>query len=176
MTVQGVLARAAAAALAAAMGLTSLCCGRPSDESAIRGLLQKAVSLAEKRDVEGLMAFFAPDYRDFQGRDGDSTRRLVTDYIERYRGIVIHLLGTRVGEIGPDGTASAEFELALSHGAAEVLRKLIRVAGEYYHFRVELRRDGPGAWRFTAAEWEAADLSGLFPESLEILRKLFPGL
>jgi len=169
------LAWAAAAALAAAV-LASLSCGKPSDEAAIRGLLREAVARAEKRDAEGLMALFAPDYRDFEGRGPDGTRRLVTDYFDRYHGIVIHLLGTRIGAIGPDGTASAEFELALSHGAAEVLRKLIRIAGEYYHFRIDLRRDGPEAWRFVSAEWESVDLAGLFPESLEILRKLFPGL
>lgn len=169
------LAWAAAAALAAT-ALAPLSCGKPSDEAAIGALLREAVARAEKRDVEGLMALFAPDYRDFQGRDPEGTRRLVTEYLDRYHGIVIHLLGTRIAAIGPDGTASAEFELALSHGAAEVLRKLIRYAGEYYHFRVDLRRDGPEAWRFTSAEWRYVDLAGLLPESLEILRKLFPGL
>lgn len=174
MTGPRIRAWTAAAALAATV-LLSPACGKPSDESAIRGLLADAVARAEKRDVAGLMGSFASDYRDFQGRDRDGARLLVSGYLERFRGVVIHLLGTRVGPIGPDGAASVEFEVALSHGAAEALRRLIRYAGEYYHFRVDVRRDGPGTWRLTYAEWEPVDATGLFPESLEVLRKLFPG-
>jgi hypothetical protein len=163
------------AALVAAAFLTPGC-GRPSDESAIRALLEDSAARAEKKDARGLIEFFAADYRDFQGRDRAGTQQLITGYFEHFRGVVIHLLGARVGDIGPDGLASVECEVSLSHGAAEVLRKLIRYAGEYYHFRIGLRRVGPGAWRFTYAEWQSIDLAELFPESLEILKKLFPGL
>jgi hypothetical protein len=168
-------ARLAAAATALA-GLLALACGGPSDETRIRGLIERAAVRAEKRDFAGLKELFASDYRDFQGRDTDGTLRLVRDHLDRYRGVVIHLLGARLGEIGTDGIAAVECEIAMSHGAAEVLRKLIRFTGEYYRFRLEVRRTGPEEWRFTYAEWESIGLEGLFPESLEILRKLFPGL
>ncbi len=165
------------AALATALtGLLVLACGGPSDEMRIRGLLEEATVRAEKRDIAGLRELFADEYRDFQGRDADGTLRLVKDHLDRYRGVVIHLLGARLGEIGTDGVASVECEIAMSHGAAEVLRKLIRFTGEYYRFRMEVRRTGPAEWRFTYAEWESIGLEGLFPESLDILRKLFPGL
>jgi hypothetical protein len=165
------------AALATALtGLLTLACGGPSDETRIRGLLEEATVRAEKRDVAGLRELFEPDYRDFQGRDADGTLRLVKDHLDRYRGVVIHLLGVRLGEIGADGVVSVDCEIAMSHGAAEVLRKLIRFTGEYYRFRMEVRRTGPAEWRFTYAEWESIGLGGLFPESLDILRKLFPGL
>jgi hypothetical protein len=166
---------AAAAAALAAVVLLAPACGRPSDESAIRALLEESVARAEKKDVSGLMELFAPDYVDFAGRDRAGTLRLVTDYLDRYRGIVIHLLAARVGDIGPDGRASVECEVSLSHGAAEVFRKLIRFTGEYYRFRFDLRKAGPGEWRFAYAEWQSIGLPDLFPESLAILKKLFPG-
>ena len=112
----------------------------------------------------------------FRGRDPAGTLRLVTDYLDRYRGIVIHLLGARIGDVGPDGRASVECEVSLSHGAAEVLRKLIRYTGEYYRFRIDLRKNERGEWRLTYAEWQSIGLAELFPESLDILKKLFPGL
>lgn len=168
----GVLALAAAVSAAS---LGTLRCGRPTDESAIRALLQEIAARAEKKDVGAMREYFAPDYCDFQGRDADGTLRLVSDHLDRYRGVVIHLLGARVGDIGPDGRASVECEVSLSHGAAEVLRKLIRYTGEYYRFRIDLRRSGARAWRFTSAEWEPIGLTELFPESLDILKKLFPG-
>ncbi len=167
---------AAAAAVLAALVLSAPACGKPSNEAAIRALLEESVGRAEKKDARGLMEFFAPDYADFEGRDRAGTLRLITDYLDQYRGVVIHLLGARVGDVGPDGRASVECEVSLSHGAAEVLRKLIRYTGEYYRFRIELRKAGRADWLFTYAEWQSIGLPDLFPESLDILKKLFPGL
>jgi len=165
-----------AAAVLAAIVLSALACGKPSDESAIRALLEESVARAEKKDPEGLMEFFAADYVDFQGRDRAATLRLVTDYLDRYRGVVIHLLGVRIGAVGPDGRASVDCEVSLSHGAAEVLRRLIRSTGEYYRFRFDVRKTGPAEWRFSFAEWQSIGLAELLPESLDVLKKLFPGL
>jgi hypothetical protein len=157
-------------------GVVVPACVRPSEEARIRGVLKEALARAEKRDPAALMELFAPDYRDFQGRDSDGTLRLVTDYLDRYNGVVLHLLGARVGEPGTDGLVTVECEIVMSHGAAEVLRKLIRFTGEYYRFRIDLRKTEAAAWRFVYAEWESIGLGELFPESSEILRKLFPGL
>ncbi len=166
----------ALAAVVAASLLAGQDCGKPSDEAVLRSLLKESVARAERKDARGLMELFAPDYRDFQGRDAAGTLELVKDYLDHYRGVVIHLLGVRIGGIDPQGTASVECDLSLSHGAAEVLRKLIRYTGEYYRFKVDLRKTGPGVWRFTYAEWESIGLAGLFPESLDLLKKLFPDL
>jgi len=164
------------AAIVAAAFLAGPDCGKPSDEAAIRALLEESVARAEGKDARGLVELFAPDYRDFQGRDRAGTLGLVTDYLDHYRGVVIHLLGVRIGDIDPEGSASVECDVSLSHGAAEVLRKLIRYTGEYYRFQFDVRKTGPGAWRFAYAEWQSVGLAGLFPESLDLLKKLFPGL
>jgi len=166
----------ALAAFLAASILAGPDCSRPSDGAAIRALLEESVARAEKKDARGLMELFAPDYRDFQGRDRAGTLDLVKDYLDHYRGVVIHLLGVRIGDPGPEGRASVECDVSLSHGAAQVLRKLIRYTGEYYRFKLDLRKTGPDAWRFTYAEWQPVGLAELFPESLDLLKKLFPGL
>lgn len=160
----------------AAMVALPQACGRPSEEARIKEFLKGSIALAEKRDISSLTDRFAPEYEDFEGRDIEGTVRLVTDYLDGYRGVVIHLLGARVGEVGPDGRASVECEVSLSHGAAELLRKLIRYTGEYYRFRFELARSPRGDWRFAYAEWRSIGIIDLFPESLEILKELFPGL
>jgi hypothetical protein len=166
--------RAWAAALVAA-ALLAPACRAPSEEARIRGLLEEAVSRAGRRDAAGLMELCAPDYADSEGRDQARTGDLVGGYFDRYRGIVIHLLGARVGEAGPDGLVPVECEVSLSHGAAELLRKLIRYAGSFYRFRFELRRDPRAGWRFASAAWEEVGLAELFPESLDLLKELFPG-
>lgn len=166
---------------AAAFGLGAACllgaaCAKPSEETRIRSFLEEAATKAEKRDVAGLERLFLPGYADFEGRDKAGTVRLITDHLARYRGVVIHVLGVRASAIDPGGRADVECEIALSHGAAEVLRKLIRVGNEYYRLIFELRKDAAGEWRFAYAEWEETGLSELLPESLAILRKLFPEL
>jgi len=166
----------AVAFTAAVLCLLAASCGRPSEEARIRDLLEESAARAEKRDVGGLMDLFAPEYRDFEGRDKAGTVRLVSDYLARYRGVVVHVLGVHPGTIGADGRAEVECEVALSHGAAELLRKLIRIGSEYYRFRFDLRKDAAGEWRYAYAEWEAIALTDLLPESLDILRKLFPDL
>jgi hypothetical protein len=164
-------------ALAAAVAcLLAGSCGRPSEEARIREFLERAATLAEKRDVDGLAGLFAADYRDFEGRDKAGTVQLVTDHLARYRGVVVHVLGVHPGTIGADGRADIACEVSLSHGAAQFLRKLLRLGNEYYRFRFDLRKDGAGKWRFVYAEWESIALTDLFPESLSILKKLFPDL
>jgi len=173
--------RAAAKSRLGALALAVVCllpagCGTPSEEARVKEFLKKSVALAEKREVGALMENFSPDYSDFEGRDKAGAERLIGAYLGRFRGIVIHLLSSRVDEPGPDGRVAVECEMSFSHGAAEVLRKLIRYTGEYYRFRFDLDKTGKGEWRFAYAEWQPVDLLDLFPESREILRKLFPDL
>lgn len=162
--------------LAAAVGLFAGSCGRPSEEVRIRQFLERAAARAEKRDIGGLTGLFAADYQDFEGRDRDGTVRLVAGYLDRYRGVVVHVLGVHPGAIGADGRVEVASEVALSHGAAEVLRRLVRIGSEYYRFRFGLRRGADGEWRFVSAAWEPVAMTDLLPDSLEILRKLFPDL
>jgi hypothetical protein len=164
-----------ALALAAA-GFFPAGCGAPSEEVRIKEFLKKTVVLAEKGEVGALMERFSPVYSDFEGRDKAGAERLIRDYIGSFRGIVIHLLSVRVDFAGPEGRAAVECEMSFSHGAAEVLRKLISYTGEFYRFRFNLDRTGKGEWSFAYAEWRSIDLLDLFPESREILRKLFPDL
>ncbi len=151
-------------------------CGTPSEEARIKEFLKKSVALAEEKQIGALMERFSPDYSDFEGRDKADAERLIGDYLGRFRGIVIHLLSVRVDVPGPDGRAVVECEMSFSHGAAEVLRKLIRYTGEFYRFRFDLDKTGKGEWRFAFADWQSVSLTDLFPESLEILKKLFPDL
>ena len=55
------------------------------------------------------------------------------------------------------------------------MRKIIRFAGDFYRFKLELRKT-PVGWRISRAEWEYLELNGLFPESLPVLKKIFPGI
>ncbi|MCX6571143.1 MAG: hypothetical protein NT006_06975 [Candidatus Aminicenantes bacterium] len=164
-----------------ALALAVLCllpagCGTPSEEARVTELLKKSVALAEKREVRSLMGFFAAEYSDFEGRDKADAERLIADYLGRFRGVVIHLLSVRVDWPGPEGRAAVECEMSFSHGAAEVLRKLLPYTGEYYRFRFDLKKSGEGEWRFAYADWQSVSLTDLFPESLKILKKLFPDL
>lgn len=148
-------------------------CGHPSEEARITKFMKETIALAEKRDLGAVMERLAEDYTDFEGRDKTATEALIRDYFRR-TGIVIHLLSTKVDAIEADGRASVRAEAMLSSGAAEVFRKLIRYAGDYYRFNIRLRATPPATWQIVSASWESVPLTELFPESLAVLKKLFP--
>ncbi|HSQ36203.1 MAG TPA: hypothetical protein VLQ89_09470, partial [Candidatus Binatia bacterium] len=148
-------------------------CRGKSEKEVIAALVADLAVSAEKRDAPGLIVHLDPGYRDFEKRDREQTAALIEEYFSRYRGIVIHVLASRIEIDGP-GSASLETDVSLSSGAAQAFRKLIRFSGENYRFRFRLRKDD--RWRITGAEWEYVAIDGLFPESLKIFRELFPNL
>jgi hypothetical protein len=150
-----------------------LSCRQKTESEIIAALMADMAARAEKRDAAGLMACLAGDYRDFEGRDQAQTAAMVEEYFSRYRGIVIHVLASRI-VIEDARNATVETDVSLSSGAAQAFRKLIRFSGENYRFQSRLRKDG--RWLITEAKWENVELAGLFPESIKILRELFPNL
>lgn len=159
----------------AVIAVVSLDCRPPSEESRIREFVKETTAQAAKGHLRAVMDRLADDYQDFEGRDKAATESLIRDYLGR-GGIVIHLLSTRVEAVDPGGKASLRAEAMLSSGAAEVFRKLIRYAGECYRFEIRLRKGPRGDWLVEWAAWEPVPLTDLFPESLRILKKLFPDL
>jgi hypothetical protein len=148
-------------------------CRSKTESEIIAELMADMAARAEKRDAAGLIAHLAGDYRDFEHRDRDRTAAMVEEYFSRYRGIVIHVLASRI-VIESAGSAAVETDVALSSGAAQAFRKLVRFSGENYRFACRLRKNG--RWLITEAKWEFVALDGLFPESVKILRELFPNL
>ncbi len=153
--------------------LIMLACGGPkSQEDRIRALINEAGNYAEKKDLSGLMGLFSDDYSDFRKRDKSQTRALVQSYLNHYRSIVVHMLSTRFEEIDPL-KASIQTDVAVSSGAAKAFRKLIPLSTDIYRFRFEFIR-GEDRWLIRYAEWRPIGLQELFPESLAILKKIFP--
>jgi hypothetical protein len=150
-------------------------CADESEEARILKFMNSVGKLVEKKDLSGFLAVLTDDYADFEGRDKKATEALVGDYFRRRFGIVMHLLHTKVGDITAGGEVSLETDVVLSSGGAEVLRKIVRFAGDFYRFKLELRKT-PVGWRINRAEWEYLSLNDLFPESLPILKNFFPGI
>jgi hypothetical protein len=169
----GMRKRALIIGWAALLILTS--CAHESEEARILKFMSRVGKLVEKKDQPGLLAVLTDDYTDFEGRDKKATEALVGDYFRRRFGIVVHLLHTKVGDITAEGEASLETDVVLSSGGAEVLRKIVRFAGDFYRFKLDLRKI-PEGWRISRAEWEYLTLNDLFPESLPVLKKFFPDI
>jgi phytoene dehydrogenase-like protein len=158
--------------LALALSIISLVCTGPkTDEDQIRELMEEAGRHIEKKDLKSLMDLLAVDYTDFRGRDKIQTQDMVRTYFSEFRGIVVHVLGTRIDEITPP-KATIQTDAALSSGAAKALRKLIQVSTDNYRFQVELTKK-QDRWLIKYAEWMPIGIEELFPESLAILKKLF---
>jgi hypothetical protein len=153
-------------------GLFFPCCFR-SEKDAIAVLLDDVAARVENKDTAGLIAHLAPDYLDSAGRDREQTRAMAEEYFRRYRGIKIKMLSSRI-VMGEGGRATAEIDVSLYSGIGAALRKAVGFNGENYRVSCVLRREGE--WRFSEAGWEYVTLDGLFPESLKVLREIFPDL
>lgn len=161
-----------------AISLITMCailltaCGPKTDEDQIRELMDQAGRYIEKKDISSLIDMLADDYSDFRNRDKDRTRDMAQSYFDQFRGIVVHLLHTRIDKIDPP-EAAIQTDAALSSGAAKALRRLVPVSTDNYRFTIRLIKK-QGQWLITYAEWTHIGIEELFPESLSILKKLFP--
>jgi hypothetical protein len=164
---------AAALLLLIFVSLLFVSCRQKTETEIIAAMIAKMAVQVEKKDAAGLIAHLADDYRDFEGRDRAQTAAMVEEYFSRYRGIVVKVLASRIGLPSALG-AEVETDVAFYSGAAAAFRKLIGFSGENYRFRFAMQKTG--AWMIQTAQWEYIPLSGLFPESLKILRELFPNL
>jgi len=164
-----------AAALVAAFVpvLLTVSCGAKTDAQLIAAVLDDMAVRVEKKDAAGLVAHLAAGYSDFEGRDRARTLAMVEEYFSRYRGIKAKLLASRIA-MGESGAAIVEFDVSLFSGVASALRKAVGFSGENYRFSCAFRKNG--TWLIAEARWEYIPLESLFPESLKMLRELFPDL
>jgi len=149
-------------------------CRGKSVEAQIRDRIDEIASFAEARSADGILKALTEDYRDGEDRGKAETGEVLAEYFGRYRGIVIHVLATRFLELQATA-ATIQTDVSLSSGAAEIFRKAVPFSGEYYRFTCHLEKDGQ-EWFLQSAEWEYLSLEDLFPESMKILRKIFPDL
>ena len=158
--------------------LTILCfflfvsCTPKTDEDRVRGLMKEASQHIEKKELSKLMECLSDDFSDFRGRDKSETQNMVQTYFREFRGIVIHVLGTKIDKIDLE-KATIQTDAALSSGAAKALRKLVPVSTDNYRLKIELIKKHD-RWLIRHAEWKHIGIEELFPESLTLLKKLFP--
>jgi hypothetical protein len=148
-------------------------CRTKTDQQLIVSVIDDIAARVEKKDTAGLLAHLADGYLDFEGRDHARTAAMVEEYFSRTRGIKIKLLASRIA-MGEAGTASAEIDVSFFSGVAAALRKAVGFSGENYRFSCVFRKKGK--WLVNEARWEYIPLESLFPESLKMLRELFPDL
>jgi hypothetical protein len=154
--------------------LAAASCRSKTDEDVILEMVDNLGRLAEKKDLEGVMANFTSDFSDFEGRDKAGLRALLSEYFSGRTGIVVHRLSSRIEGLEA-GQASLQVEVALSSGGAEALRRLIRISPDNYRIKTGLVKERQ-RWLIRYAEWSSVNLNELLPESLAILKKIFPKL
>ncbi len=149
-------------------------CRQTTDEDLILNMFARLAELAENKNIEGMMEFFADDFMDFEGRNKTGLRELLSDYVRGRMGIVVHRLSSRVEDLN-SGRATLRADLALSSGGAEALRRLVRISPDMYRLRIELVKEAE-SWRVRYAEWSGVSLGELYPDSLSAMKELFPNL
>lgn len=153
--------------------LALVSCAGPGEEARVRAAVDDVVRAAGKRDAAAVLARAAPDYADFEGRDKAAAERLVRSYFERFRGIVVHGLGSEVA-LGPGaGEAAVRLDVVLTTAAAEVFKRLAATSISLYRFRLNLKRE-QNRWLIVYAEWETIGPADLLAGSSKPLDRLYP--
>lgn len=149
-------------------------CSGKSEEDLLLETIEKIGEYAEDRDVDGILLYISDSYSDENERTIEDIEDLLAEYLEKYRGIVVNILGTKIIELNPLD-AEAEIETAFSSGAAKIFRKAVRYSGRCYRFKVELVKEDE-KWKVKYASWSDVSQDDLFPESKETLKELFPNM
>jgi hypothetical protein len=147
-------------------------CRRKSETRGVLETLESLARVAEKKDIAAFMAFIDDDYSDFEGRDKAGLEELLNGYFAGRTGIVVHRLGARV-EFAGAGRAGLRTDVALSSGAAEALRRLLRISPDLYRLEVGLVQSA-GRWLVLSAEWRPIGVTEVLPESLGPLKHFLP--
>lgn len=149
-------------------------CGGKTEEELIVETIHTIGDYAEDRDFEGIMDYISESYSDDEDRTVEEIGDLLADNIEKYRGIVVNILGTQVSELKPT-SAKVETEVAFSSGAAQLFRKAVRYSGRVYRFNVDLVKENE-KWRVRYASWDTVSEREMMPESRKIMKELFPNM
>jgi hypothetical protein len=162
--------RRAVVCLAVGLALLVAACGGTGEEERLVERFKSLAALAEDEDAAGIMDALSDDYEDFEGRDKAAAGDMIRGYFESYRGIVLNVLGIRVGDL-QGSEASLEADVTFSSGAVEALRRLVKIAGQYYRIDVRwVKRDG--VWLASYAEWREVGLDELLSESRDKLQDI----
>jgi len=141
--------------LAAALSFPTSC-RKQDDREQILGFVRDLARFAEKDDTDSILARMDAGYADFEGRSKAATGDMLESYFSRYPAIVANILKTEIEEQGP-AEAVVRADIALSWGAAKVLRKLAQVSLSHFRFRIRLRKSG-GDWLASRAEWRPIEI------------------
>lgn len=154
--------------------LTSWGCAGKSEEDLIRETVKKIGEYAEDKDAAGIMTIIADDYSDTKERTKTDIQTLLDENFEKFSGIAVDILGTKIIEITPP-LAKVEIDTAFSSGAARAFRKIVSFSGNCYRFHVDMVKD-IDEWKVKSASWEYISTDELTPEALKAMKEVFPKL
>jgi len=153
------------------LGLSFWGCSGQSEKDILLETIESIVDYGEKRDVAGVLSWISTSYLDDEKRSFEDLNQILDEYLEKYRGIAVNLLSSKISKIEVTD-AVVETEMAFSSGAAKMFRKLINFSGSCYRFNLKLVKE-TNRWKIRSASWKYVSPEELFPESMNIIQKLF---
>ncbi len=147
-------------------------CGSSEKKSEIEIAIYNAVDAATANDVDLFLSFIDNDYLDEEERTKSDIRVKVENYLNRFKVISINILNIKT--VNKDNeNADVIAEINFSHGLGKMISKIIKSTGETYRFSLRMYRSSNG-WVVNSAQWDWMSLEELYPESIKVLRDLFP--
>ncbi len=147
-------------------------CGSSDKRSDVEVAIYIAVDAVFEKDINKFMKIVSEDYYDNGERTKTDIREKVEIYLNRFRGISVNILNIKTVKKDNEN-AEVVMEVNFSSGIGKMLSKIVRSYGETYRFNIKMVRKRD-KWEVIDARWEWVSIDELYPESLKVLRELFP--
>jgi hypothetical protein len=152
-----VLAAFAVALAAGAAVAVRLSSAPPSDEEAIRALLDDAARAAAEKRVSDAVAAVSERFHG-RGLDRQGVKQLVAFHVLRGEWVSVSVSGAQVAVEGDAARANVDAVLARGSGAGKPLAALLPGEASAHRFSLSLAREEDG-WRIVGADWRPVGLA-----------------
>lgn len=136
-------------------------CARPvSEEDRLKAIVNEAAEAAQKKDIDAIRKHISKSYKDPEGNDYDSVRRILAYHFIRAETVSVFVRGIDIEIKG--GTALAAVNAFLVRGKdVKSIKDILPESAAGYKFDLIFKKED-GDWKVVNAEWQNVGAAGLF--------------
>jgi len=139
--------------------ILSACAQGVSEEDRLKQIVNEAAEAAQKKDIDGVRKHISKSYRDQDGNDYDSVKRILLYHFIRAETVSIF-----VRSVDPDikgDTALVKANVILVRGKeVKSIKDIIPEAAAGYRFKLIFKKENKN-WKVVSGTWQNVGVAGL---------------
>jgi hypothetical protein len=139
--------------------IISACAKGVSEEDRLKQIVNEAAEAAQKKDIDGVRKHISKSYRDQEGNDYDSVRRILLYHFIRAETVAIFVRSVDADIKGD--TAHAKANVFLVRGKeVKSIQDIIPDSAVGYRFELIFKKENK-EWRVVSGTWQNVGAAGL---------------